>query len=289
MSAYSLLFDFDVKHDYFANHKAVSVRFEPHSETAKLLKSLGLIERRRDNGIALFFEEGQREALRLYAEDEQEPLQFVYKAYVDDPLFERYTTPMPNRSGKVLRFKNDLPRQALSEDVVIHPDDRVSEVALASIETLQDDGLLTARDGLLKPSFLLQLAANAESGLRDDEGVFNGPHYMIHFAATQSYWKYFLLGDIAKRDAYIVDLSEQVEFEPSGEEALANQQIALTYVSKEAIAMQQRSECRFQLRESSFGGGKVLIKRLPVASANQVGRGQYHGKEVVVSEIYVNC
>jgi len=289
MSTYQVLFDFEVGHNYFSNQKAASVRFEATHQTAKLIKSLGLIERRRANGIALFFDMQQLEALQLYAEDEDEPLQLVYKGYVDDPLFERYTDPSPMREGEILRFRNDKSALTDSLEIPLHNGAVATIKDFVEIDTLQAEGYLLPRDSLIKPSFLIQLDAVAKAGFRSEEGVFFGPQYRIHFAAAQSYWKYFLLGDLAKRDAYIVDLGKSTEFELAGEEVLADQEVALTYVSTEAIAMQQRSECRFQLRESGYGNGKVLIKRLPVASAKQVGRSHLNGKEVVVSEIYVNC
>lgn len=86
----------------------------------------------------------------------------------------------------------------------------------------------------------------------------------------------------------VADLDNTIEFESSGSEVLADQRTAITFKSKVPLPMRERSEYRFQLREKGPGSGKVLIRRLPVASAAQIGVERTEGQTTLVSEMYIN-
>ena len=80
-----------------------------------------------------------------------------------------------------------------------------------------------------------------------------------------------------------------MEFEDTGRDLLPDNREALTFRSKQRIPLRERSEYRFQLKEKGTNGGKVVIRRLPVASADQYIREMVDGKEAIVSEIFINC
>ena len=113
--------------------------------------------------------------------------------------------------------------------------------------------------------------------------------YFVSFRAKETIWKYYLLGEVAKEGLYIADLDDAIEFEPGEAETLSDTRPALTFRSKTYIALSERSQCRFQLRERNSGAGKVLIRRLPVASASQIGREVVEGLATPLSEMFINC
>ncbi len=79
------------------------------------------------------------------------------------------------------------------------------------------------------------------------------------------------------------------EFEVGEPETLSDKRPALTFRSKTYIPLRERPDCRFQLRERNSGAGKVLIRRLPVATASQIGKEVIDGVETAVSEMFINC
>jgi hypothetical protein len=112
--------------------------------------------------------------------------------------------------------------------------------------------------------------------------------YYLKFKARKTFWKYYMLGLMAQKHSYIADLNDAIRFEFSGEESLSGNRTALTFRSKTPIPMRDTFSYRFQLKESGPRGEKVLIRRLPMASASQINREMIEGEEAVVSEIYIN-
>ena len=72
------------------------------------------------------------------------------------------------------------------------------------------------------------------------------------------------------------------------ENALDDGRSTLAARSRSAIAMQRRPLQRFQLLAQQPAADKVLVKRLPVASAGQLHMETIDGVRTLVSEIFVN-
>ena len=90
-------------------------------------------------------------------------------------------------------------------------------------------------------------------------------------------------------DAFDVnDRDEKIEFVAEGESSLADNRVALTFRSKTLLPFRERSSYRFQLRDKNPGGGRVIIRQLPVASPSQLSREIIDGEQALVSEMYIN-
>jgi hypothetical protein len=95
-------------------------------------------------------------------------------------------------------------------------------------------------------------------------------YYFIQLQTRSLYWKYYFFGELAKADLSIEDLSGSAT------------------ISQTPLPMSTNPPQRFQLKDKkSFG--KVLIKRLPNAGIQLVGKGRTSsGQSVLVAEIYIN-
>ena len=76
---------------------------------------------------------------------------------------------------------------------------------------------------------------------------------------------------------------------PDAAKRFSNGRTAHAVRSQEAIALQEAPAQRFQLRVREEGKERVIVKRLPVASAGQFHIEEHEGAPTWVSEIYVNC
>lgn len=134
----------------------------------------------------------------------------------------------------------------------------------------------------------IYLGADECAPPRTESLALAGNHYYVSFNSRRTLWKYYLLGEMARKDAYIFDPDAGVEFEFSGEATLADGQPAMVFKSRMELPLKQRQSFRFQLKERTANGDRVIIKRLPVASAGRFGKEVISEQEIVVSEIYVN-
>ena len=148
--------------------------------------------------------------------------------------------------------------------------------------------VLELQDRLLKPLAVVTIHLPELPLAKASAKQADHLQYQINFMARQTIWKYYLLGKLSKTEAVIADLDAAEQFDFTGTETLGVNRSALSYRSRQAISLQQRSSRRFQLQDKPSKGGKVLIKRLPVASASQIYRENVAGKGAVVSEIYIN-
>ena len=151
--------------------------------------------------------------------------------------------------------------------------------------------LLTKRDATVRPVAVLRLRlADAVTALA--EGATSAPRaYRLDFRPRETHWRYLLLGGLAERAASVVDPEGSTEFERTGETTLPGDRAAVAFVSRTRIPLQERSDRRFQLRENGnngSNGGRVLIRRLPVASPREIHREIVDGRDALVSDIYLN-
>lgn len=284
MGTYQPLFFVSVKHVYFSDGLWKGIDFLPSAHTLKLVESAGVLIRPTQNGIGVFYDVSKVKSLRLYAEETDNTLPFGFKAQVKDRTFANYTSPSAQQDSAILCFDGRAGvTDAESEKTRLSKSDFVGEDDFEEINTLIAEGVLCDQDRRKLPDFVLKIPI--AFGQHED---FVAKDYVINFNARQARWKYHLLGNMNRSDPFIVDLDSRVEFEFCGEAMLLGSKPAKVFRSKELIPVLEKSNYRFQLREPGPGAGKVLIKRLPVASESRLGIEVVDGKREIILESFVN-
>ncbi len=295
MGSYSELFSVEVEHRYFAGGLCPALYFVPTPQTAMLINNAGLLTRSMVNGVRVFYDTDSPDSLRLYASDAGEPLSLEYKVFSRDPNFFNYTElpetgPPGDEEDAILYFENYGSLIDETGRIKLQDQEYAGASDLEKLDSTLLEHILSARDRLAKPVCVVSIRIAEWAGVPLDPGATEvARRYFIGFDAKRTIWKYYLLGDMAVEELTISDLDNGIEFESTGMERLGDNRPALTFRSKTTIQMRQKQDMRFQLREQNSGGGKVLIRRLPVASANQIGRAVLDGEAVPVSEMFINC
>ncbi|NKB82598.1 MAG: hypothetical protein GKS05_12065 [Nitrospirales bacterium] len=241
---------------------------------------------------AYFYDDSRIDALQLLMADQDEPLCFGFKVVSRDPVFVNYTMPAVLRDDEILYFDSRKAKTETTGKLRLHADSSVSDKNFEKLNAPVLEGLIGKKEKLVKPHFLINIWVEAEKTLPKPlakSRTLIPAEYYLKFKARQTYWKYYLLGAMAKNNPYIADLNNKTEFEATGNVSLPNERTALTFRSKAPIPLQEKFDQRFQLRTNGTREGKVLLKRLPVASTSQIDKEVVEGKEVVVSEIFINC
>jgi hypothetical protein len=254
MARYLRLFKIVVSHEYFAGRSA-GLRFAPTAACEALMRGEGLLLRQTEQGAELWQEqqEPQEQPLRP-----AEPLALAFEVFSADPQ---------------LQFCTDWPVAPPLRFVGAHAD------APLQAETLAGSGASR------KPLFSVEIAHRG--GPRDGADV---PTYRIALAAKKIHWKYFFSGSLAARKLRIVDLDAApgaagIGFAAS---AMPPGPAGSAYTSEAALPMQRLPQQRLQLREEG-GAGKVLIKRLPNANIEKLGKERGRdGLSMIVAEIYIH-
>lgn len=283
------MFRLDVEHTFFSSGTPGDLDFIPTPKSSVILKNAGLLNRRTARGLSVFYDLARAEALQLYASDPDEPLSFEFKIFSSNRSFDLYTEPAPTQPEAILHFDTKMAKLDGSSRLRLHEQDYVSQKDFAPLTSPLFNELLSPKDRHVKP--ILTVTIHGEDlGIRphDHPPEVVSKRYYIRFKTREIVWKYYLLGTIAKRNAYIADMNNETEFELAGEAVLSDDRTALAFRSKHPLPLRERSDYRFQLRERGPGGGKILIQRLPVASADQFYRETIDGKNVAVSEVYIN-
>lgn len=291
MGSFRPLFSVSVEHGYFTDGAWKGLDFVPVPATVKVINGANVLVRPTKNGMAVFYDESRSDALRLYAKDANGALCFSFRVYAKDRTFANYTAPAMRSGNAVLYFDNRGSAVGSGGGKVrLSKEDVVSEADFMDIDSLVAEDILGDRDKRVPPDFVVSVFV--EPGVGDDTSAASGwlaRDCLIRFDARQAYWKYHLLGNMNRSNPFIVDLDNRVEFEFCGEVMLPGDRPAKVFRSKEQIPVLEKSTCRFQLREQGPGAGKVLVKRLPVASESRLGMEVIDGKNEIVSESFINC
>lgn len=283
MGFYQPLFTVAVEHSYFSDGLWKELDFIPVQQTTKLINAVGALVRPVKNGIGVFYDTEREAAMHLCAIDTNGMLPFGFKVRATDRSFANYTALAGQREDAVLYFDNRGKRSdAETGNTELSKGEMVSEDDFRKLAELVADGILDERDLRVPPDFAVRVFAAPPA---QGDSV---PHYRISFDTRRSFWKYHLLGGMNKGGTFIVDMDNRIEFESCGETVLAGERNARVFRSKERIPVLEASGYRFQLREHGQAGGKVLIKRLPVASESRLGMEVIDGKNEIVLESYVN-
>lgn len=283
MAGYKTLFTVSVAHAYFAGGWWQGLDFALDQATAKLVAGADLLVRRTEHGIGVFFDPDKLLALRLLAAGDAGVLGFRFKMRAQDRTFETYTSPSFRQEGKVLLFRDQgTAADGATGGIRLGKREVASMDDLEDIDALVAEGALTDRESRVPPDFIMDLAVPLE------DAVDTPRAYLVRFDARQAFWKYYLLGNAKREQAFIVDLDSQVEFLPCGEALLPGNKSSVAFRSKERIPISERSGYRFQLREQVNGVTRTLVKRLPVASESRLGRDTIDGKPEIILECFVN-
>ncbi|MDO9310744.1 MAG: hypothetical protein Q7T85_03505 [Nitrosomonas sp.] len=239
-----------------------------------------------ESGVAIYFDEEKIDILRLHAEDE---FSLIFKVFSTDSNFFRYTTPSAPPDNVILFLNNQHITLDPTGKQMLHNGPNVTDEALIDCNADRLEGMLDRKDYLVKPAFIVQMFVSADAqGLCSEKLDVAARKFYIRFSSNQSFWRYYISGDLSKRNVYIVDLNNAVQFNNAGNILLPGHRETVVLQSSVAIPMQEQHHHRLQLRESANMGDKVLIKRLPNASVNQMYGEMMNGKMENVSEIYIN-
>jgi hypothetical protein len=289
MATYSPLFSLQAEHSFFRDNLCRSLDFVPTPSTSSVMGNAGLLTRSSSSGINVFYESARAEALRMYAGNTDEPLNLSFKVFTVDPRFWNYTEPSAYKDGAMLYFDNSDAQPGDDGRLRLHSDEFAGDSNFEDIGSPKVSGIVKRQDGLLRPVFVVSISV-AESDVTppDNQAAVAPKSYYVRFQARHTFWKYYLLGELAKEDFYVNDQDEAIEFVAVGESSLADNRTALAFISKTLLPLREKSQYRFQLRDKNSGGGRILIRRLPVASASHISKEVIDGEVSLVSEMFIN-
>jgi len=285
MSEYRRFFGLRVEHDFFAPSRceALDVGLDPASHA--LLARAGIVVRQEPDGIQAYYDADSEDVLRSWLADPRERFRLVFRLTPGDPSFLRYTDLPEDRQGlvRLLDTEVDGPSGVVFS---LQPPAEADPERASSLAALEAE-LITRRDVLVPPLAVLVVLVGP-SVLSDDPPE----PYRLSFTARKTQWRYHLLGDLAGRQAFIRDQSpdptDQIRFVPGGAVSLPGGRVAQTLVSEGLLPLRWRADRRLQLREGESGSERVLVRRLPVASPEDLSIATIDGRQTVVSDIYVN-
>lgn len=261
MGAYRLLFSIAVEHLFFPDGVCPSLDFVPPPKTAMLLRKAGLLIRSMKNGLCIFFDETRTEALQRYSADPEESWSIGFNVFSKDPSFENYTQPSLRREEEILYFDGRKGKADADGRFRLHGDASVSETNFEKLNSPRLQDLLSKKERLVRPMFVVDLPlARKKKGRFGDPFKADGPNCYLKFKARETVWKYYLVGEMGKKNSYIADLDHETEFEFSGKVLLPENRTAAVFRSKAAIPLQEKSNRRFQLREKGSGGERFLFQ-----------------------------
>ena len=291
MGPYEALFGIFAEHHFFVGDVCRGLEFVPTDHCMNLMKRTGLIMRTEVNGIRVFCNGRGKDALLLHGGDPVDPANFSFKVYSRDRSFQNYTD-LPTLSEDLILYLDDRrAKDDPSAEIVLNREEYISEKDSEPIDSEPINSELSKRDRLIRPILMVNICAEGDiSRFFDEQANVIPKKYFLKFHSRATFWKYYVIGEIEREDLYITDLNREIEFEEPRETSLPGSRSALIFKSKTSIPLLEKSHFHFQLKERNSGNGRVLIRRLPVASATHIYKEAMKegGDEVAISEIYIN-
>ena len=280
MSRYAPLVSLTIEHEFFVGNRCDALSCEPGAASTRLARDCEMVLKSRTDGVTVYLDQDRADALTLAQADPAAPPELWFRLRPQDPALANFTFPSTPRDGAVLFFSNTDATPAVDGGPQsLSAEDTVSESDFVTFDDEVLATILTARDRRIPPFAFVRLVL----------GDLTPRRYELRFEARQTFWKYYLLGEMALPTATIVDTRQEVEFETGVETTLADDRRAISFTSKARIPLRQQSDCHFQLREVGSGVNRVLIRHLPVASPDRLYKDTINGREALVSDIYINC
>lgn len=276
MTRYRVPVSVEVRHEFFDDARARGLVFDPMPDTARRLVNLGWLFRADDSALSLLRPDPDDRAL---ADD----VALEFRLAASDRAFATFTDLEGWRPGRPYAFDTAraTPAEADGSRRLTH-DATVSAQDLCPVT----GGPGRLADTVAPGGTLAHLVVRVAADDRDHPERTQSFH--LTFGTRRTHWKYVVLGTPHGATPAIRDVDGRIEFEPSGVAQVPDGREAVTLRSTEPIALRERATQRFQLRAQSSAGERVLVKRLAVASPRNLGRDTVDGREVAVSEIYIN-
>ena len=289
MKSYLPLFSVQAEHTFFTGGWCKGLDFRPTPKTAAVFNKADLLMKNAPYGIRIYYNRNNTDAFKLYLSDPDEPLCPAFKVYARDPSFKNYANHRDPGGESVLYFDNEITKRDDNGGLRLHEAQYVSDDDFELLNSPRLAEIIDSGDRIVKPEFIVSIRLKEEEIMRSkDPSDIPFQKYCLTFKARETIWKYYLMGSLNQMDSYIVDLDNEMEFEDAGQESLPDNRMAVTFRSKQKLSLREKSEYRFQLKNKGPNGGKTLIRRLPVASAEFFFKEKTNGEEAIISEIFIN-
>ncbi|MFK7887694.1 MAG: hypothetical protein AB8G16_12620 [Gammaproteobacteria bacterium] len=290
MTQYQPLFRVALEHDYFQAPESMGTVCvcDPRSEA--LAHACGLVIKVGVDGAVIYFDASNRTALEMTIADSQKPACLWFRLQTDNPLMHYCTEPRSPEPGSAFFFTNAAgsdQQAAPTQGLAIH--DKVTIDDVVSLDDERLSAVVTTHDRL-HPPYAFVCIALADLPTLSDTAVASD--FIIRFAARETHWKYYLVANAPTRqwavkstehgaavDSTAIEFIRRTERLPDGRECA-------TFTSKSSIAMRERGTERIELR--NVDTDTVEIDRLPVASPQNFSQDTLDGRDVYVSNIFVN-
>ena len=275
MSAYQALCSIVVEHAFFANGRCRGLQFVASADTAALLQHYRILARPNDGGIDLLRECDDVEDSHT---DNAAPISLRYMVFSNDPLFSFYT-------------ENASPAQPLYFNSGVDANSNTQLTASpwpGGAPWAQRQGY-GRRQTVVNPCMVIDIEMSPAELFASTAGQPAAPRRcVIALQAASIYWKYYFFGDLATRNIEIRNLDAVATAVGFNASTMPVPRGGTAFVSQIALPMQEVPAQRFQLRDKDELG-RVLIKRLPNAGINKIGKETIRdGQQVLVAEIYIN-
>lgn len=285
MIAHLPLVRLEARCEYFENGACRDLQFVLSPSSIGLARSRNLLVRCMHDSITIYATAGGEPTRAVGSE---ETLTLTTKVFAGDTDFANYADLDGRSMDRVFRFDSSRAMKGNEgSGYRLHEAPWAGTTDLMPVTAPELDGVLDARERLAPPLAVVTLHVNP----REVADAARVPSYYFAFRARRTVWKYYVLGATQKEAALSIrDPDGTVEFVAGtgSPERLGNDRSAVTLLSNSPIALRERPNQRFQLRSNTPDGGKVLVRRLAVPSPRQLAKEIVNGREVAVSEIYIN-
>lgn len=281
MTQYLRLFSVVVEHDFYSESVGSHFDFTPSKECKDLLKRETMLLRSDTNKLEIWQETNDEQNISPTEKSSTQTLQFSFDVTARDPNILFHTEWQQENARE---FHNQLSNQSNGRELL-------NAIACSTAHAPRSSNLSAAlRSEVMCPDFKVEIALDRST---IDKVVARqeipSKQYVVALKSKDFHWKYFFSGALARKKLMIVDLNgeegnEGVSFIASSHAATSD---GIALLSKVALPLQQPSKQRFQLREEGVAG-KVLIRRLPNASIDKLGKERgSDGQNLTVAEIYI--
>lgn len=269
MGYFKPLITLTVEHSFFVGGLCKNLTFIPTSTTKEVMQQYQLLLKQSGYGLILL-----KDVEHDVLVDEQLVLRF--EVFSNDAYFSTYTE-MAVKQGELLYYSTAL--SDLNKSVLMLSALPKSEAVV------QCNG---AKKIIAAPIFVVDICIGTDDFSRVSESIDDIAHaFFIKLSARALHWKYYFFGELASLDLDIHDLNTQFpeKFDVCAGLVAKN---GKAYISQELILLNEAPGQRFQLKDKN-NSGKSLIKRLPNANVQLLGKGRNSsGQSVLVAEIYIN-
>ena len=281
-SVYRPLLSIDVAHGYYADGRCRGLRFTPTPATREWLQANDAVDRDTGSGLVVHVAQARSAAAP------QAPARLAWTVQASDPMFTSISEKFDLQDGrKTLVFGSDAVDPQADAVWRLHAGAVASQDDVWHLQSPALRSLLGDADRKRASAFVVSLVVPAPAAI----GAL-GLRYRIAFAARAPVWKYCLIGPWSDQPKALEVVGEARDpvFSAPQEEALDNGQKLLAFRSVRGIALAERGQRHFKLRDNStLGGPRVLVDRLPVAGTGHFTREDFTQPPTLVCAIYVHA